>query len=150
MRANFADLAVCDVKFREPKDSAAASPLEEDAVAVDGRSGTVVGVVSPAVGTEETLCEAPCRGGFCLRSCKALARAFSCVRTKVASCYGTRVESVSCSSCSTPGVSTTMNMSRVRGNRRTFMNSSPSSESMIISWKALGTQPVESVGAGGS
>lgn len=88
MRANFADLAVCDVKFREPKDSAAASPLEEDAVAVDGRSGTVVGVVSPAVGTEDTLCEAPCRGGFCLRSCRALARAFSCVRTKVASCYG--------------------------------------------------------------
>lgn len=106
MRANFADLAVCDVKFREPKDSAAASPFEEDAVAVDGRSGTVVGVVSPAVGTEDTLCEAPCRGGFCLRSCKALARAFSCVRTKVASCYGEREESVSCAS---PGYLTTIN-----------------------------------------
>lgn len=139
MRANFADLAVCDVKFREPKDSAAASPLEEDAVAVDGRSGTVVGVVSPAVGTEETLCEAPCRGGFCLRSCKALARAFSCVRTKVASCYGKRVESVSCAS---PGYVTVME--KYVQVRRTFMNSSPSSESMIISWKALGTQPANS------
>lgn len=87
MSASLADLAVCDVKLREPKDKAAASPFDDDAVAVAGRSGTVVGDMRPVVGTEETLCEAPCRGGVCLRSCKALANAFSWVRTKLDSCY---------------------------------------------------------------
>lgn len=73
------------MKFSEPKDKAEARPLDEDAPDVAGRSGTV-GDERPLVVTEETLCEAPCRGVFCFRNWRALARAFSCVRTNVASC----------------------------------------------------------------
>lgn len=55
------------MKFRDPNDRAEARPLDEDALEVAGRSGTV-GEARPFVATEDTLCEAPCRGAFCLRS----------------------------------------------------------------------------------
>lgn len=85
MSESFADLGACDVKFRAPNDSAEARPFDEDAPDVAGRSGTV-GDARPLPVMEDTLCDAPCLGGFCFRSCKALAKAFSFVRTKVASC----------------------------------------------------------------
>lgn len=43
MRANFTDLALCDVKFKVPSDNAAASELDVEAE-VDGRSGSEVEV----------------------------------------------------------------------------------------------------------
>jgi hypothetical protein len=86
VRASLADFTLCEAKFRDPKDKAAASVLDVDDD-VAGRSGMVVGEVDSAtVETDETLWEDPWRMVFCLRNCKALARAFSCVRTKPASC----------------------------------------------------------------
>lgn len=87
MSASFADLTLWDVKFRVPRDRAAARvPDVEEEVA--GRSGNVGEEADKALaGIDETLCDAPCRGEFCLRNCKAFASAFSCVRTKLASCY---------------------------------------------------------------
>ena len=54
MRASFADLTECDVKFRVPSERAAASVLDVEAE-VEGRSGTVGDVASVAVEMEETL-----------------------------------------------------------------------------------------------
>lgn len=70
-----------DVKLRAPKDKAAAIVLEveED---VEGLSGTVGDIGTE---TEPTLCEGPWRAG-CRRNCRAFAKAFSWVRTKLASC----------------------------------------------------------------
>lgn len=75
-----ADLVDWDVKLKEPNDRAEARPLEEEAPEVAGLSGTV-GDERALVLIDETLCEAPWRGPFCLRSCNELASAFSCVRT---------------------------------------------------------------------
>ncbi len=73
------------MKLREPRESAAASVLDVD-VAVDGRSGMVGEVDRATVETAETLWEDPCRGTLCRLNWSAFARAFSCVRTKLASC----------------------------------------------------------------
>ena len=58
MRANFADLTVCDVKLKDPRESAAANVLDVEAD-VAGRSGSVGegGIATDA--TDETLCEDP-------------------------------------------------------------------------------------------
>ncbi len=80
-----ADFTLCEVKFKVPSDRAAANVLDVDDE-VNGRSGAVGDVARLTVETDETLWEEPCRGAFCLRNCSALARAFSCVRTKLASC----------------------------------------------------------------
>ena len=76
------DLLLCEVKFSDPNESAEARALvvEEE---VEGRSGTVG---DRGTWTEPTLWEAPWRAG-CRRNCRALARAFSCVRTNEARCY---------------------------------------------------------------
>lgn len=84
MRASLADLTLWEVKFRDPRDRAAARELDVEEE-VEGRSGRVL--VEELVGSDETLWEGPCRGAVCRRNCKALARAFSCVRTNVASCW---------------------------------------------------------------
>lgn len=89
MRASFADLTLCDVKLSEPSDKAAASVLDVDAD-VEGRSGTIGEAGTTTGATDDTLWEEPWRGAFCRRNCKALARAFSWVRTKVASCCARR------------------------------------------------------------
>ena len=67
-----------DAKFKYGKDSAAARVLAvEDDVAA---KAWLEAAGDP--GSLETLCDAPSRGPFWRRSCKALAKAFSCVRTK--------------------------------------------------------------------
>jgi len=68
----------------DPRDRAVARALEVDAD-VEGRSGRGTEDVDWEVGMVETLWLGPCLG--CLRICNAFASAFSCVRTKVASCY---------------------------------------------------------------
>lgn len=74
-----------DVKFRLPSERAAASVLDVEAE-VDGRSGIDgEGGMGPGE-IDDTLCDVPWRGAFCLRNWRALARAFSCVRTKPANC----------------------------------------------------------------
>lgn len=78
-----ADLALWEVKLKEPSDRAAASPEEVEAD-VDGRSGSVEGDWGTV--TELTLCEEPWRETVCRLNCRALASAFSCVRTKLANC----------------------------------------------------------------
>ena len=86
MRASFADFTLWEVKFKVPRERAAANVLdvEDD---VEGRSGRVGDVERATVETDETLWEEPCRGTLCRLNCSAFARAFSCVRTKLASCY---------------------------------------------------------------
>lgn len=82
MRASFADLTLWEVKFRVPSDKAAARVLVVEE-AVDGRSGRVAdlwGIVTELVLWDD-LCRTSRRW-----NCRALARAFSCVRTKPASC----------------------------------------------------------------
>ena len=86
-------MTLCDVKFKEPREKAAARVLEVDAD-VDGRSGGGGDDGTTTGDTEETLWEEPWRGTFCLLNWSALARAFSCVRTKLASCYGKDVSQV--------------------------------------------------------
>jgi len=86
VRASFADFTLCDVKLKDPREKAAASVLDVEAD-VEGRSGTDGEVETDTGETEDTLCEDPWRGVFCLRNCSALASAFSCVRTNVASCF---------------------------------------------------------------
>jgi hypothetical protein len=81
VRASLVDLGLWDAKFSDPRDKAVAKALEVDAD-VEGRSGRE-GVDCEAV-IVDILWLGPCRG--CLRICKALASAFSCVRTKIASC----------------------------------------------------------------
>lgn len=117
------------MKFKAPKESADASPLDEDAPEVAGRSATV-GEVRPLVVTEDTLCDAPCRGVFCFRSCKALAKAFSCVRTNVASCY------VRSMLVSLVFVLVSTHSDWNQASAHTFTNNSPSSESMFITGEA--------------
>jgi hypothetical protein len=56
--ANFADLTLCDVKLRDPRESAAARVLDVDAD-VDGRSGTVGDEGTTTGETDETLWEDP-------------------------------------------------------------------------------------------
>lgn len=93
MRANFADLTLWDVKLRVPSERAAARVLDVEAE-VAGRSG-MDGEDGIATGeTEDTLWEDPWRGVFCLRNCSAFASAFSCVRTKLASCCPNQKPSV--------------------------------------------------------
>lgn len=79
--ANLADLTLCDVKFKAPNEKAAARELvvDED---VEGRSDRVGdgGIVAALV-----LWDDRCRTSR-RWNCKALARAFSWVRTKAASC----------------------------------------------------------------
>jgi hypothetical protein len=107
---------VWEVKLRDPSDRAAARELEvEEDVA--GRSGRGVEgwEMVAALVLWEDLWRTSRRWNW-----RALARAFSCVRTKLASCYlevsmATRWQSM-------PPRTSTL----------TFMNSSPSSESMII------------------
>ena len=79
--ANFADLTLCEVKFRAPNEKAAARVLvvDED---VDGRSGKVgEGGIVAALVLWDDRCRISRRW-----NCKALARAFSWLRTKAASC----------------------------------------------------------------
>lgn len=82
MSASFADLTLCEVKFRAPNENAAAKELvvEEE---VEGRSGRVGdgGIVAALVLWDD-------RWRTSRRwNCKALARAFSWLRTKAASCW---------------------------------------------------------------
>jgi hypothetical protein len=65
VRANFADLTLWEVKLRVPSERAAASVLDVDAD-VEGLSGTEGGGGTGPVEIDDTLCEAPCRGAFCL------------------------------------------------------------------------------------
>lgn len=80
MRASFAGFTLWDVKLSVPKEKAAAKEVVDDAV--EGRSGRVgdCGIV-----TELVLWEGRWRTSR-RWSCSALARAFSFVRTKPASC----------------------------------------------------------------
>lgn len=88
---NLAALISRDVKLNEARDRAAARPLEEES------GGGVLGG-DDATWLDEIyvlsvlLIELvrPSLGG-CRRSCKAFARAFSCVRTKLARCYDAKV-----------------------------------------------------------
>lgn len=59
-----ADFTLCEVKFRDPSERAAASVLDVDAE-VEGRSGTVGEEGTATEATDETLCEDPWRGTFC-------------------------------------------------------------------------------------
>jgi hypothetical protein len=103
-----------------PSDRAAASVLEVDDD-VDGRSGAVG---DWGIETELTLCDEPCLEGICLRNCSAFARAFSCVRTKPASCWEGNQPRASNKPYTT--------VEEVDRGKHTFTNNSPSSESMII------------------
>lgn len=109
VRASLADLTLCDVKFKDPKEKAAASELVEDDV--EGRSGSVGddGIVTELVLWED-------RWRTSRRwNCSALASAFSCVRTKAASCWDA-LEETYLQSVWAP---------------LTFMKYSPSSESIL-------------------
>jgi hypothetical protein len=67
VRASFADLTLWDVKLRAPSERAAASVLDVEAD-VEGLSGTDGDGGTAPVGIDDTLCEAPWRGAFCLRN----------------------------------------------------------------------------------
>jgi hypothetical protein len=64
VRANLAGLIVCDVKFSDPNERAAASVLDVEAD-VEGLSGMDGGGMVP-VGIDDTLWDGPWRGVFCL------------------------------------------------------------------------------------
>jgi len=72
-----------DVKLRGPIERADAIPLEALEADVEGRS--VTAGEAGIIGIEDTLWDDLWRATLCLRNCKALASAFSCVRTKLAS-----------------------------------------------------------------
>lgn len=72
-----------EVNVSEGSESAAAQTLEEEAGGLEGPVGDV--------GERELVC--PCLGA-CRCNCRALASAFSCVRTKYAKFYSTSINKV--------------------------------------------------------
>ena len=66
-------------KFRYGSESAAASVLDVrvDDADEDGGLITVVDVLAGTPNAPEWLCDRPCPGDCCFRSCRAFARAFS-------------------------------------------------------------------------